>query len=67
MNKELLRTIRKSGWLLEELAGLAQIPEPVLYRICIGKTDPDPRTQQRLAQVLDCKVSDIFEKEAAIA
>ena len=61
MNQKLLRAIRKSGWLLEELAGLAQIPEPVLYRICIGKTDPDPGTQYRLAQALDCKASDLFE------
>ena len=64
MNQKLLRGIRKSGWLIEEIAALAQIPEPVLYRICIGMTDADPKTQNRLARVLDCKTSEIFEKEA---
>jgi DNA-binding XRE family transcriptional regulator len=61
MNHKLLRAIRKSGWLMEELAALAQVPEPVLYRICTGRTDPDQNTQYRLAQVLDCQISEIFE------
>jgi ribosome-binding protein aMBF1 (putative translation factor) len=59
-NPKLLQAIRKSGWLLGELAGLVRIPEPVLYRILTGITDPDPGTQERLATVLGIKTSDIF-------
>jgi transcriptional regulator with XRE-family HTH domain len=61
VNKKLLRAIRKSGWLLEELAGLIRVPEPILYRILTGITQPDEGTKSRIAAVLDCEVSEIFE------
>jgi len=60
-NTKLLQAIRKSGWLLEELAGLTMIPEPVLYRILTGFIDPDPGTRERLAKVVGVKATDIFE------
>jgi len=61
-NLKLLQAIRTSGWLLEELSGLARIPEPVLYRIITGLVDPDPGTQERLAVVLAVQTADIFEQ-----
>lgn len=59
-NEKLLRAIRKSGWPIEELAGLVGVPEPVLYRILTGLTDPDEGTQERLATVLGVKAAEIF-------
>jgi transcriptional regulator with XRE-family HTH domain len=59
-DKKLLDAVRPCGFSLEEIAGLARIPEPVLYRILTGLTDPDQGTQQRLATILDRRVSELF-------
>ena len=44
-NINLLAAVRQSNFSLEEIALLARISEPVLYRILTGLTDPDPATR----------------------
>lgn len=59
-NPKLLRAVRVSGWLVEEISGLTRIPEISLYRILSGIEDPGVEAFARIAAVLDCGVEEIL-------
>jgi DNA-binding XRE family transcriptional regulator len=64
MNKNLIRALGKSGFDFEDVAIFIGIFSNNLVGIIRGEVAPDESTKHKLAEVLDCKVSDLFPQNA---
>ena len=59
-NVTLLKAVRQAGWSIEELSGLTQIPESILYKFLNGMDEPGEASRHRIAGVLGCEVDELF-------
>jgi hypothetical protein len=62
VNKNLIRALGKSGFDFEDVAIFTGIFSNLLVGIIKGEVTPDDATKRKLAEVFDCKVSDLFPK-----
>lgn len=51
------------NWSLYKLAKVLQLPQQTIYSWASGRTQPSYENMDRLCDVLDCNVSDLFEAE----
>ena len=51
------------GWSLYKLAKVLQLPQQTIYSWASGRTQPSYENMDRLCEVLDCNVEDLFEAE----
>ena len=60
MNRKLLRALGKSGFDFEDVAIFTGIWSNTLVKIIRGEIVPDIEDQQTIADILDCKVEELF-------
>lgn len=55
---------KNKGWSLYRLAKELNLPQQTVYSWASGRTQPSYDNMDRLTQILDCKLGDLFEAEA---
>lgn len=51
------------GWSLYKLAKELQLPQQTVYSWANGRTQPSYENMDRLCEILDCSVGNLFEAE----
>jgi Helix-turn-helix domain len=64
---ELRRAILDSGLPAWKIGYLAELTPTVLSHICTGRRDPQPAEAERLAEVLEADVAELFPDLGAVA
>ena len=59
-DRERLRIVRESGWIIEDLCGVTRIPSKEMYEILAGLYDPPESAKSRMAAALGCEVGELF-------
>jgi len=60
--KEVART--KKGWSLYRLAKELGLPQQTVYSWANGRTQPSYENMDRLCEVIDCSIGELFEAES---
>lgn len=53
----------KKGWSLYKLAKELQLPQQTVYSWANGRTQPSYENMDRLCEVLDCSIGELFDAE----
>lgn len=64
MKIKIKETARKfKGWSLYRLAKELGLPQQTIYSWANGRTQPSYDNMDRLCEVIDCKIGDLFDAE----
>lgn len=53
----------KKGWSLYKLAKELQLPQQTVYSWANGRTQPSYENMDRLCEILDCSIGELFDAE----
>jgi len=56
-------TKSKKDWSLFQLANELEMPQQTIYSWANGRTQPNYKNMDKLCQILECKMDDLFEAE----